>query len=328
MITQSEAMQRFLGKMKPLLLGKLTAQYKSYDEVVEDGFSFLEPFVANPQRHKEAIKMIMGGMGAQLILLELEDDSLWLRRSLGKTGFSLLGKIGFIRPNLEMLRRVETVRDELLESVHPGEFGIDILPPREKDDAVQHAKLVVFQVNVAVYPLPDFTPQSLSVRLTALNEEIQFEDVNPATRIDAVGSYEIGVTESGKFTETNKDTESLAFKLDGQVAKLESQTGNETSRSMERSSQLAMKRSASTHAPLVISSALRNVARWELLRAPNQTLMGGSRFLATAFVPVETTMVTLDVRMRVDLEKYGPHEISLVKEVELSSKPSSLLVPS
>jgi hypothetical protein len=238
--------------------------------------------------------------------------------------------VGLIQtnPNFAMIRRIESIRDNLLKSVDPGEFDVDVLPPREKNEAVQGRKLIAFQVNVAVYPLPDFTPQSLSVRLSASHEDIQFEDVSPASRIDAVGSYEIGVTESGKFTETNKETEKLAFKLDGQVAKLESETGSEMARSTERSSQLAMKQAATTHAPLVISSAIRNMARWELLRAPNQMLRGGSRFLATAFVPEELKTVTLDVRVRVDLENYGPHEISTSKTVELSSKPSTLIIQS
>jgi tetrahydromethanopterin S-methyltransferase subunit B len=220
-MTQSEAMQRFLEKMKPLILGNTISRYKSTDEVFEDCFSLIEPFVANPQRHKDALKMIVEGISAQAMMVQLQPFMKMTR---------VLQKIGVARvdPNLDLIRRIESIRDDLLNSVHPGEFDVDVLPPREKNEAVQGRKLIVFQVNVAVYPLLDFTPQSLSVRLSASHEDIQFEDVNPASRIDAVGSYEIGVTESGKFTETDKDTEKLAFKLDGQVAKLESEIGGET----------------------------------------------------------------------------------------------------
>jgi hypothetical protein len=58
-MTPSEAMQRFLEKMKPLMSGDLKSRYKSTDEVSEDCFSLIEPFVANPQRHKDALKMIV-----------------------------------------------------------------------------------------------------------------------------------------------------------------------------------------------------------------------------------------------------------------------------
>jgi hypothetical protein len=315
MMTQSEAMQQFLEKMKPVILGDYISQYKSVDDVFEDFFSLIEPFVANPQRHKVALKMIFDGYSAQMTMVQL-------RGLFSLTAMAKKIRLTSFKPNFDAIRKIESIRDDLLASV------VDVLPAREKNEAAEEKKLIVFQVNVAVYPLPDFTPESLSVRLTALNEDIQFEDVNPASRIDAIGSYEIGVTESGSFTETNKETEKLAFKLDGQVAKVEGGIGGETSWSMDRSSQLAIKQSASTQAPLVISSALRNVARWELLRAPNQMLKGGSRFLATAFVPRELKTVTLDVRMRVELKNYGPHEISTTKQVELSSRPSALLIHS
>jgi hypothetical protein len=241
--------------------------------------------------------------------------------------FQTIGLTG-VAPNLELIQRIESIRDELLISVNPGEFEVDILPPREKEEAMAGRKLIVLQVNVAVYPLADFTPQNLSVRLTASNEEIQFEDVSLASRMDAIGSYEVGVTDSGKFTATDKESEKLAFKLDGQVAKLEGEIGDETSRSIETSTQVAVKRSAPAYAPLVVSSAVKNVARWELLRAPNQMLRGGSKFLATAFVPSELRLLPLEVRVRVDLEKYGSHEISATKQIELAPRPSTLILRS
>jgi len=310
MLTQSEAMQQFLQKMKPLFGGDFTPQYKSVDEAYEDCFSLLEPFIANPQRHKEAVKALVEGFGAQAALVQLRDV---MKLAM------ILRRLGFPKhvASLEAVQRIESIRDGLLESVHPGDFDLDILPPREKPEAIDGRRLIVFQLNVAVYPLPDFPPDSLSIRLTAADDEIQFEDVNPASRIDAVGSYEVGVTEGGKFTETSKNAEKLAFKLDGQVAKIDGEIGAETSQAWERSNQVSLKQTAPTHAPLVISSALRNVARWELLRAPNQMLTGGSRFLATAFVPRDLKIVTLNVIMRVELRNYGLHEISASKQIRL-----------
>jgi hypothetical protein len=103
-----------------------------------------------------------------------------------------------------------------------------------------------------------------------------------------------------------------------QLWRIESEVDGETSRSLESSTQLALKHSAPTHAPSVISSALGNFARWELLRAPNQMLRGGSRFLATAFVPKELKTVKLEARVRVELQKYRLHEISITKLIELA----------
>jgi hypothetical protein len=178
-------------------------------------------------------------------------------------------------------------------------------------------RLVVFQLNVAVYPHADFTPQSLSVKFAAPGGEVQFVDVDPSSKVDATGSYEVGVEDSGKFTSSTTDTDKLAFTLDGKVAAAGSDSTHEHTNTVERSSSRTRKETGERIVPLVISSALGGVARWQLLRAPRQPLVGGFRFLSTAFVEPSVQNLAVEALVRVELEHYGPHEINLQKRVEL-----------
>src|SRR5262245_46717714 len=144
MLTQWEAMQRFLEMMKPLIFGNYSSKYKTVDEVLEDGVTLLEAFSANPERHRAALKTMLHGICTQYAVFPLAP----MGRVIYKIG---LGGA----PNFKKLREIEGIRDDLLASVNPGDFGVDILPPREKQDSGA-SRLVVFQVNVSIYPLRDF----------------------------------------------------------------------------------------------------------------------------------------------------------------------------
>jgi len=178
---------------------------------------------------------------------------------------------------------------------------------------------------VALYPELDFTPQSMSVWLSVVDADVQFSDVEPSSKMDAIGSYEVGIQDSGKFTRTTKNADKLAFTVNAQVARVNIEESGEDSTSAEAATQTSIKQTSQMMAPMIISSAEGNVARWQLLRGPNQLLRGGSSFLATAFVPPALRKVALKAKVLADLDGYGAYEVESERQVDLSTEASRVL---
>src|SRR5947209_14449879 len=82
---------------------------------------------------------------------------------------------GFKKGNDAFVDRIKNARSGLLTSLNPGELSVSILPARAKvsDDTAINAKLIVFQVNVALYPASEFMPQSMSVQLSVADSDVQ-----------------------------------------------------------------------------------------------------------------------------------------------------------
>jgi hypothetical protein len=106
MKTQSEAMQQFLETMKSTI-DNWKSPYKSIDEMLEDWFSFVEPFLANPERHKDALKAIMEGISQQCLQIKQQEQE--------SPGDKIIKMI--IRPlrgpyvSLFYVRRIKSIRD-------------------------------------------------------------------------------------------------------------------------------------------------------------------------------------------------------------------------
>jgi hypothetical protein len=296
------------------------------EKALEAGLEFLRPFLLNPEQHKEQVKLMLEGlavtyMSAQLgplLKIAFHPATNWISRNGTE----------FKKSNQIFVERVRSARADLLRSLKPGELTVAILPARAKasTDTAIKAKLFVFQVNVALYPDPAFTPQSMSVQLSVDDADVKFADVEPSSRVESIGSYEVGIQESGKFTRTVKDPSKIASTVDAKVAKVEVDEITEDSASKESATQTSIKELGQMLASLVISSAVGGVARWQLLRAPNQLLTGGSSFFATAFVPPALREVTLKARVCTELEGYGTYEAESEQRVGLSEASGLLTI--
>jgi hypothetical protein len=298
------------------------------EKVLQAGLEYLRPFLLNPEQHKEQVKLILEGISrahmaaivGPMAIVAFSPMMDWM------TG----ARTDFKKGNQRYTDRLKTARAGLLTALNPGELSVNILPARAKastdsTDRAINRKLILFQVNVALYPEPDFTPQSLSVWLSVVDADVEFSDVEPSSKMDSIGAYEIGIQDSGKFTRTTKDANKLAFTANAQVAKVNTEESTEDSTSAEAATQTSIKRTGSMTAPMIISAAEGKVARWQILRGPNQILRGGSSFFATAFVPPALRKVTLKAKVLADLDGYGAYEAESERQVDLSTESSALL---
>lgn len=244
--TPSEAMKRFITTIE-----SMSSTNKNLDELLNDGAATIAPFLTNPQRHTEHIRIILRG-----IILNAFTTSFSSIPFFGRLIKPLLtfGPVEIAKQ--EYLKRLTRLRTELVASLSPGELDLSILSPKRKDDADRTSNLIIFQINVALYPHQDFVPQALSVRLIALDPEVEFEDVSPSSRVEAAGSYELGVSASGKFTYSYEDSGKMGGRLGAPGAEVVSELGGKEAISRETAIGTTTKETGQRFIPLVISSAL------------------------------------------------------------------------
>jgi len=315
--TPAEAMGRFIDKISSIT-DMSSRTYASTSEGLDDGVSFLKPFLANPELHQNHVRALLEGISLMATLQAVRPlawvaDNFLMRKLGGGDALQAHRK--------DFTKKLVSMRGELLTTLDPGELKIDILPARAKkiEGGDAATRLIVFQLNLAIYPRSDFVAQTLSVRFNVAEPAVQFESVEPSTKADAIGSYQIGIEESGKFIQSRKETTKLAFKIDAKVAATDSEISEEETTTVERAAGRSITRSGEEIVPLIVSSALGNEARWELIRAPRQPLRGGFSFFATAFVATGVQSVTLEARVRTELTHFGAHEVTLQRRVELPS---------
>jgi hypothetical protein len=287
------------------------------EEIVAEAFGLLRPFLTNPERHEQAVKLLIEGACLSAAWRAMEPMLRLYNSGPLRALRPFINWTSFHEARDKFLKRLGDAQADLRRSLTPVELDADILPISIKSEGTltpPGLRLAVFRINVSLYKT-EFSPQSLSVRLAVLEPDFQFVDVEPSSKTEAVGGYEIGVSQSGKFVEASKTSGKLAFELNGQLAKVKGDATEEKSSSAELGRSISAKETGQHVVPMVISSAIKGTARWELLRTPTQSLLGGTSFLATAFVAVEPRHIPVELRVATELDGWGPYELVLRKEI-------------
>jgi hypothetical protein len=316
--TPLSAMERFGSEMGSSLTSLFDPMGKTDEQISDETFSLLRPFLANPEGHEKAVRMLLRGFALNWVRLAMEPLFRIIRGPFGKFARTR-GQDLFSKARASFLDDLKAVQDDLIRSLTPVELDADVLPLLTKTiegtPVSPTLRLVVLRTNVSLYS-PQFNVQSLSVRVKIANDpDFQFVDVDPSSRTENIGGYELGITDSGKFVQANRESRKLAMTLDGKLAKIEDGAEEEKSSSVESGRSVSAKSTGQYIVPMVISSAIRETARWELLRTPTQTLLGGFAFMATALMPLDSRTLTVDLKVVVELENWGPYEISLQKKI-------------
>jgi hypothetical protein len=287
------------------------------EDALDEAWQLLRPFLLNPERHEKHVRAILTGLSLDTNFIVIRPITRFFDSRIGRA-FLRFTPNQLRREREKFLQRFREAQVDLERSLTPVELDADMLPVRskEEDGISPTLRLVVFPINVSLYKT-EFEPQMLSVRLTVLEPDFQFVDVEPSSRSESLGTYEVGVSESGKFTDTLKRSSKVAFSLDGKVAKLAGDLSTERSSAEEHGYSTNTKQAAQEMRPAVISSAIKGTARWELLRTPSQPLLGGYRFFATAFVRQVRRKLPVELRVLADMDQWGPYEIVIRRDLEV-----------
>jgi len=303
--------------------------FKTPEDVIDYGTAIITPFLTNPERHREHIRTILDGIVMNAVWSATVESNPLLNaarfRFLDKllSASLVYGQDRKMSPSLrrkqEYIQKLTKARDGLLASLSPGQLDVDILPAtvRYTENERSTSNIVLFQTNVGLYPSPELEPQGLSVTLEVFDERVQFADAFPSSRLESTQSHTVGIIASSKFTYTEKENVKATATLGGSVAKVVSGIGTDRTTTQEQVAGVTEEITEQKFSRLVISSAVKQVARWKLLKAPNQILIGGNRFQVSSFVPPSVTDVELEARVEAELDYYGTYAVSVRRKVDL-----------
>jgi hypothetical protein len=183
-------------------------------------------------------------------------------------------------------------------------------------------KLIGLQLNVAILPSAGINAQSLSVKIETDEEKFQFNDTSPSTRVESIGSHEIGISDTGKFIRSDKESEKVVAKMSVVGLGADAELAGERSNSVEASRSEAAKVTRQDVAAAVISTAVGNTAHWQFLRTPTQPLVGGFRLSATAFIPKQLASTTLAISISalVEFQGWGPQLRTVQRQISLPAE--------
>jgi len=317
METPREALERFIAEVEGAqsLFKPLHARP---DDALDAGAAALRPFLANPDRYDHAVRIVLQGIVTNATFSAFSQTipalrSRWFPRLASFLGAGFTGKFDELKR--DYLSKLASVRADLLRSPTPGRLEIDILPPKVKD--APGYRLLEFQVNIDISPASDFAAEALTVRLQS--PDVQFSTVSPSTRVESVGSYEDTDTTSGKESYARKGATKINFEAGVAAvgAKVSTEMTDEETDGYEYQLTKARKVSGQRFGPLVIGSAMKGVAYWQLLAEPQQPLLGGLPFFATAYAPIHITRVTLTAEVEARLAGFGDHRVTETREIDL-----------
>jgi len=319
--TPRDALERFITEMQKVQ-SVFEPLHQNPVDALTDGATALRPFLANPDRYEQTLRIMLEGIANNYATAGIFRAIPILRwhwyKRLSQIVTPQVQRI-FESQKRDYLNKLAIARDDLLKSLTPGRLEIDILPPKVKAADQPKFNLVEFQLNVDVSPAPEFTTEALSVRLEAMEPDVQFSTVSPSTRVESSGSYEDTDTANVKEGFGRKSTGKIGFEVGGTAlgAKAGSELTDEETGSYEYQLTTSRKRSGQQFTPLVIGSAIKGVASWTLLANAQQPLRGGLAFFATAYVPAPLTHVNIAAEVEARLRDFGVYRVTEQKKIEL-----------
>ena len=278
------------------------------DVIIEEFVSILAPFLSNPDRHKEHVKLIIESSMNIYISSMFSDifNNVILKFFLGGNNF----KKQYFENHNNFIRVVKEKRENLKSSIDPGRIEFDILPIRKietpEDWKNQKIQLILMEIKTVILPSVGMEPESISQRVEVKNNEnIQFVDAFPSSTMEVIGQQEISISDKGKFVSSESIQGKLEAGLSLEIAKLGSSISSLETAQREKETGKIKKTTQSQHISRVISSAVNKTALWQLLRTPTQNLLGENKFLATLIVPADISELEVSLYFSAQIENWG-----------------------
>jgi hypothetical protein len=299
-----ESMKQFIAKAESIR-SYYEPIYKDPMAALDDGAETLAPFLSNPDRDKQAVRIILEGIAIAFLgadLFPLLKYQRW---------FNVLvpgHKGSFEESKQKYMTKLMQARDNLLSKLDPGkDLRVDIIRPKVEATYATSIQVSI-RVNVALTLREghdDYPARRMNVRLIIADPGVQIVEVTPSFQFEGTRSRKTTTSETNKTSYIQTNTNKVGGEV-GAGAKIKSELNVESSVGDEKTKGTETEYSSEDVEYPVISVAFGGEAEWALLKTPKQPLRGGHSFFATALVPNEAASLTLTVRARADLEDYGP----------------------
>jgi hypothetical protein len=275
----------------------------------EDYYALLDPFLANPERHREHVRLIADAATTARI-----GQALHATHLLGpmRLAAKLTGSSGALKEHqLQFRERLQTLRNGLVTEIEPGEFGFDILPSRLPDTppewARQGLRLHLIELRLGIVPHPGLEVESLNVRVELdAQDPTRITDALPGTESTEVGEYEVGLATRGKFVRTGTAEAGLQLGLAKSGVKLSAGASASVTSEHSTEQRASYTMTAKQFFQKVLSSAASRTALWQLQPTPEQAIAGTLPFYLTVLTPKQATTLPMKVRIETSMSNWGP----------------------
>lgn len=281
-------------------------------------FDLADAFLANPVQHREHAQLIMEAAILRRAGEEMRAPAL-VTKNLWETMFNMF------RSELPATytAKVQHLKEELLINAQPGEFAIDLLPTRLLEtppEWTEKLQLHLVEARVAIHPFHGHVPEKVSLALMLGNKEARLVDCFPSTEFTEVGEYEVGLTNEAKFIRSHGAGAALELGKNAQVPALSLGLQADVSRELSSSTRHGYRFKYPAKLLKIVSSAVAQRARWEILRTGDEVPTGGLAFFATALTPVEITSCPVEGVLQISLENWGLVQIPIQTSLVLSAR--------
>lgn len=312
---RAQALQRLLGELDTF--DATATPYRSRQELTDHVMSVLLPFLENPARHGKHVAAVIKYVQLLGVTTALQPLLRVYRLPFLSTLFKKELSKSVLTP---LMTEIQVGRDDLVATVDPCRLDVDLLPvtsaTTKADWKRQALRLVLIELRSVATPASGMQLLGLSQQLDIVSPDgCQVVDAIPSSVMEVLGDREVSISERGKFTFSAASSTKLGGEIGAGPVKLSG--GAETSASAMREAEASTSETVS-EAPQVarvISSVVRNVAVWRLLRTPSQLLLGTNKFSVTALVPADAKKLGLSLTFGGDVEGWGPTSIKRAVEV-------------
>jgi hypothetical protein len=297
----NEAFTEFLTMM-----GRTSSKYQPS---TEDFFHFLEPFLANPERHRKHVYTIIDAARAAAKIPVMQ----WPLKRNKMPSFQMLSTWWSIRkiPSLieAWVKELQELKDTLELKQDPVDLHMDFLPftAIETDPSWKDMNKGAMQSisKISVQPSDKFIVEKVSLHVDFGDSQVQVITATPESEIEILGERQTARGESLTQIEGNTTSGSLsiAAKSFGSIGFTDSHT---TNKKYAETASAIMK--DSVNVPKVICSDVGSRVSWDLYSTPNQVLMGGFSFSVHLLVPFAVSELTVTAQLVAQLSSWGPSQ--------------------
>ncbi len=264
----------------------------------------LDPFLANPSRHRRHVRMII-----QAFLATRASQALVaLPWPMGTTAKRVFRKVGS-EQSRELQKKLAALGEELTETVQPADVAIDILPVRELETPEEWTRkglqLQLMEIKVGLTPRGATSPTGLAVRLRIEDQDAKFVDHYPRNEFEKVGTQEVALTEDGRFVSSTTDAANLGAAVGTHGAKVTAGVSSSESTEVSSGHSASQKLTFTPTVKKIQSYAVGRAASWQLLASDSSAPVGGSDFFVTLLVGGETRAIAVSVEIDAAFDDWG-----------------------
>lgn len=274
----------------------------------EDFLDVLEPFLANPERHRKHVSHILDAARGAARISEMQR---FLKSNTMSTfqWFATLMYSRKIPSEIETwVKEIQELGDSLELENDPVDLGIDFLEFRDAETdpswKKMDKKVRKSEIRISIRPQDGFRVNRVSLAVDFGDSQVQIIRATPENEIDLVER----VTERGRsLTHSEGTTTDKSLSLAAKPLGFEAGIGFTDSRALNKQNTESIKETLKdlVARPKIICSGVGSDVRWDLYPTA-QVLSGNRSFIAHLLIPSEVSWLTVTAQLTAELSSWGP----------------------